>query len=132
MNKEIRVEKKIINSDKAFAAVGPYSHSVLVDNAIQYTSGQIGADPTTGQLKETVEEQTIQAFANLEAILNEADMGFENVVKTTVFLKNMSDFAAVNKIYAGYFPHNPPARSCVAAAELPLGALFEIEAIAVR
>jgi len=126
------VEKKIVNSDKAFAAVGPYSHSVLLDDTVQYTSGQIGADPATGQLKETVEEQTIQAFANLEAILNEAGMSFENVVKTTVFLKNMSDFAAVNEIYAGYFPDNPPARSCVAAAELPLGALFEIEAIAVR
>jgi len=127
--------KKIINSDKAFAAVGPYSHSVIVDGTVgdlQFTSGQIGADPKTGRLKETVEEQTIQAFANLEAILDEAGMNFANVVKTTVFLKNMSDFAAVNEIYAQYFPVDPPARSCVAAAELPLGALFEIEAIAVK
>ncbi|MCL2379258.1 MAG: Rid family detoxifying hydrolase [Coriobacteriia bacterium] len=128
------MEKKIINSEKAFAAVGPYSHSVVLSGAptMQYTSGQIGACPKSGKLKETVEEQTVQAFANLEAILNEAGMDFDNVVKTTVFLKNMSDFAAVNKIYAGYFPADPPARSCVAAAELPLGALFEIEAIAAR
>ncbi|MCL2403742.1 MAG: Rid family detoxifying hydrolase [Coriobacteriia bacterium] len=129
------MEKKVINSEKAFAAVGPYSHSILVDGSggdIQFTSGQIGADPKTGKLKETVEEQTVQAFANLEVILNEAGMSFDNVVKTTVFLKNMGDFAAVNEIYAQYFPANPPARSCVAAAELPLGALFEIEAIAVR
>jgi len=129
------MEKKVINSKKAFAAVGPYSHSILVSSStpsIQFVSGQIGADPESGKLKETVEEQTIQAFANLEAILNEADMSFDNIVKTTVFLKSMSDFAAVNKIYAGYFPANSPARSCIAAAELPLGALFEIEAIAVK
>lgn len=126
------MDRKIINSEKAFAAVGPYSHSVLLGNGMQFTSGQIGADPATGKLLEGVEAQTVQAFANLEAILHEAGMNFSNVVKTTVFLKNMSDFASVNKIYAGYFPENPPARSCVAAAELPLGALFEIEAIAVK
>ena len=126
------MKKEIINSPEAFAAVGPYSHSVLVSDSVQFTSGQIGADPTTGKLVEGVESQTIQAFANLEAILKAADMDFSNIVKTTVFLDNMDDFAAVNEIYAGYFPDNPPARSCVAAAQLPLGALFEIEAIAVR
>ncbi|MCL2438379.1 MAG: Rid family detoxifying hydrolase [Coriobacteriia bacterium] len=126
------MKKEIINSEKAFAAVGPYSHSVLVDGSLQFISGQIGADPSTGKLKATVEDQTIQAFANLEAILEETGMSFENVVKTTVFLKDMDDFAAVNQIYAQYFPHDPPARSCVAAAALPLGALFEVEAIAVK
>jgi len=123
--------KKIVNSPKAPAAVGPYSHSVVAGN-IQFISGQLGLEPETGKLKETVEEQTIQAFANLKAILDEAGMDFSNIVKTTVFLQNMSDFASVNKIYAEYFPSNPPARSCVEVAKMPLGGLFEIEAIAVK
>ena len=123
--------KKIVNSPNAPAAVGPYSHSVVVGN-IQFISGQLGLEPETGKLKETVEEQTVQAFANLKAILDEAGMDFSNIVKTTVFLQNMSDFASVNKIYAKYFPSNPPARSCVEVAKMPLGGLFEIEAIAVK
>ncbi|MCL2865397.1 MAG: Rid family detoxifying hydrolase [Lachnospiraceae bacterium] len=126
------MEKKIINSKKAPAAVGPYSHSVLVGGNILYTSGQLGIDPADGVMKETVAEQTKQAFANLGAILNEAGMDYSDVVKTLVFLKDMGDFAEANKIYATYFPNNPPARSCVEAAALPLGALFEIEAIAVK
>ena len=125
------MEKKIINAEAAFAAVGPYSHAVMAGNML-FTSGQIGADPATGQLKDGVEAQAEQAFANLGAILEEAGFGFENIVKTTVFLKSMSDFAAVNEIYANHFSGDFPARSCVAAAELPIGALYEIEAIAVK
>jgi len=126
------MDKKIINSEKAFPAVGPYSHAVLVDERMLYTSGALGADPKTGQLKETLEEQVVQTFANLEAVLIEAGMGFENIVKMTVFLQDMNDFAAMNEIYAGHFPVNPPARSTVEVAGLPLGALFEIEAVAIK
>lgn len=126
------MDKKIINSEKAFPAVGPYSHAVLVDERTLYTSGALGADPKTGQLKETLEEQVVQTFANLEAVLIEAGMGFENIVKMTVFLQDMNDFAAMNEIYAGHFPVNPPARSTVEVAGLPLGALFEIEAVAIK
>jgi len=122
---------QVVNSPKAPAAVGPYSHSMLAGN-IQFISGQLGIDPAVGKMKETVAEQAEQAFANLGAILAEGGMEFSNIVKTTVFLQNMSDFAEVNAIYAKYFPENPPARSCVAVAALPLGGLFEIEAIAVR
>jgi len=126
------MDKKIINSEKAFPAVGPYSHAVLVDERTLYTSGALGADPKTGQLKETLEGQVVQTFANLEAVLVEAGMGFENIVKMTVFLQDMNDFAAMNEIYAGHFPVNPPARSTVEVAGLPLGALFEIEAVAIK
>ncbi|MCL2680232.1 MAG: Rid family detoxifying hydrolase [Coriobacteriia bacterium] len=126
------MDTKVVSSDKGFPAVGPYSPSILVDGRVQFISGQLGADPETGQLKETLEEQIVQTFANVEALLVAADMGFENVVKTTVFLRDMNDFAVANKIYASYFSDNPPARSCFAVAGLPLDALYEIEAIAVK
>jgi 2-iminobutanoate/2-iminopropanoate deaminase len=121
--------KKVINSANAPAALGPYSHSILAGNT-QFISGQLGIDPASGELKQTVEEQTTQALENLGAILAEASMNYSNIVKTTVFLKDMNDFTAVNKIYASYFTENPPARSCIEVAKLPLDALFEIEAIA--
>ena len=125
------MSKKIINSPDAPPAVGPYSHSVLAGN-IQFISGQLGIDPATGKLKATVEEQTEQALVNLGSILKEAGMDYSNIVKTTVFLQDMSDFPLANEIYTKYFPTNPPARSCVAVKTLPLGGLYEIEAIAVK
>ena len=122
---------KIIDAPNAPAAVGPYCHAKLVGNTL-YTSGQIGLIPDTGELPQGVEAQAVQALDNLKAVLRAAGMGMEDVVKTTVFLADINDFAAINSIYAQYFPGDPPARSCVQAAALPKGALFEIEAIAAK
>ncbi|WP_265457227.1 RidA family protein [Enterococcus sp. HY326] len=121
---------KMINSTAAPAAVGPYSHSILA-NTTQYISGQLGLDPTSGKMKDGVEAQAEQALINLTAILKEAGLTCEDVVKTTIFLKNMSDFEKINSIYQRFFTTNLPARSCVEVAALPKGGLFEIEAIAV-
>ncbi|MBO0469578.1 RidA family protein [Enterococcus sp. DIV0242_7C1] len=122
---------KMINSANAPAAVGPYSHSVFAGQT-QYISGQLGLDPVSGEMKETVEQQAEQALTNLGAILKEAGMTYDHVVKTTVFLKNMSDFAKINDIYGKYFSNTLPARSCVEVCELPKNGLFEVEAIAVK
>lgn len=122
---------QVINATNAPAAVGPYSHAVLAGNTL-YTSGQLGLDPSTGALPEGVQAQAEMALKNLGAVLAAGGMGFKNVVKTTVFLANMGDFAAINAIYANYFQEDCPARSCVQVAALPKGALFEIEAIAVK
>ena len=122
---------KTITAQNAPAAVGPYCHAKLAGNTL-YTSGQIGLIPATGELAQGVEAQAAQALDNLKAVLEAAGMGLENVVKTTVFLADINDFAAINAIYAGYFPSDPPARSCVQAAALPKGALFEVEAIAAK
>jgi 2-iminobutanoate/2-iminopropanoate deaminase len=111
------------------AAVGPYSHAVRAGKTL-YASGQLGIDPVTGALAEGVEAQARQALNNLSAVLKAAHMGLEDVVKTTVFLTNMGDFAAVNAIYAEAFGETKPARSCVAVAALPKGGLVEVEAIA--
>ena len=97
-----------------------------------YTSGQLGLIPATGELPQGVEAQAAQALDNLKAVLAAAGMGLEDVVKTTVFLADMNDFAAINAVYAKYFPGEAPARSCVQVAALPKGGLFEIEAVAVR
>ena len=121
----------VISAKNAPAAVGPYSHAIQGGNTL-YTSGQLGIDPTTGAIPEGVEAQAEQAMKNLGAVLNAAGMDFSDVVKTTVFLKNMSDFAAINAIYAKYFTADAPARSCVAVASLPKDGLYEIEAIAVK
>lgn len=123
------MKNNIINSSKAPAAVGPYSHSVLA-NKVLYVSGQLGLDPVTGEMKATVEEQAEQALQNLGEILKEANMSYGDIVKTTVFLKSMADFVAINEIYGKYFSENPPARSCVEVAKLPKNGLFEVEAIA--
>ena len=120
-----------ITASNAPAAVGPYCHATLAGNTL-YTSGQLGLDPATGELPQGVEAQAIQALGYLRAVLNAASMDFTDVVKPTVFLADMKDFAAINAIYAKHFPSCAPARSCVQAAALPKGALFEIEAIAVR
>lgn len=125
--------KKIVKCDKAPAALGPYNHACDV-NGFVFTSGQIGIDPATGKLAEGLEAQTRQALANLKNVLMEAGCGdiTQDVLKTTVFIMDMNDFAAVNKIYGEFFSKDFPARSCVQVAKLPAGALVEIEAIAFR
>lgn len=122
---------KTITAENAPAAVGPYCHAKLAGNTL-YTSGQLGLSPATGELPQGVEAQATQALENLQAVLAAAGMTCADVVKTTVFLADMGDFAAINAIYAKYFPGEAPARSCVQAAALPKGALFEIEAVAVK
>ncbi|MGM9551693.1 MAG: RidA family protein [Clostridia bacterium] len=110
-------------------AIGPYSQAVKV-NGLVFTSGQIAINPATGSVEATtIEEQTEQVMKNLGAVLEEAGSSFEKAVKTTCFLKNMSDFAAFNEIYGKYFA-SKPARSCVAAAQLPKDVLVEVEVIA--
>ena len=123
--------KKTVTAPNAPAAIGPYSHAVTTDGLV-FTSGQLGIDPATGKLPEGVEAQVRQALENLKAVLTAAGASLETVVKTTVFVKNMSDFKAVNAIYAEYFPQDCPARSCVEVAALPAGGLVEVEAIAVK
>ncbi len=120
-----------ISAENAPAAVGPYCHAKLAGDTL-YTSGQLGLIPATGELPHGVEAQAAQALDNLGAVLTAAGMNFSDVVKTTVFLADMNDFAAINAIYAKYFPGQAPARSCVQVAALPKGALFEIEAVAVK
>ena len=122
---------KTITAQNAPAAVGPYCHAKLAGNTL-YTSGQLGLIPATGELPQGVEAQAAQALENLKAVLAAAGMDCADVVKTTVFWADMGDFAAVNAIYAQYFPGEAPARSCVQVAALPKGALFEIEAVAVK
>ena len=122
---------KTISAANAPAAVGPYCHAKLAGNTL-YTSGQLGLVPSTGALPEGVEAQARQALDNLGAVLQAAGMDFADVTKTTVFLTDINDFAAVNSIYAEYFTGQAPARSCVQVAALPKGALFEIEAVAVK
>lgn len=124
--------KEIICAVGAPAAIGPYSHAVQ-SGGFLFTSGQIALDPVTGKLAgEDIEIQTRQVLCNLEAVLAAAGMGFENVIKTTVFLTDLSDFETVNKLYGARFPSDPPARSCVQVASLPAGAKVEIELIACR
>ena len=119
-----------ITAAGAPAAVGPYCHAKLCGNTL-YCSGQLGLDPITGALAQGVEAQAVQALDNLGAVLRAAGMDYCDVAKTTVFLSDMGNFAAVNEIYARYFPGEPPARSCVQAV-LPKGGLVEVEAIAVK
>lgn len=119
---------KVVFSENAPKALGPYSQAMVTGNLL-FISGQGGIDPATGKLVEGIEAQTKQAIANIKAILTEAGIGFENVVKTTCFLHEMSDFAAFNAIYGEAFI-SKPARSCVAVKELPANFLCEIEVIA--
>lgn len=124
--------KKVIATTNAPAAIGPYSQAVQVGNML-FASGQLGIDPATGNFVEgAVKEQTAQAFKNVKAILTEAGYDISDVVKTTVFLADMSLFAEMNAVYAKYFEGDFPARSAVAVKALPKGALVEIESIAVR
>lgn len=122
--------KKIISTKNAPAAIGPYSQAVSV-NGFLFTSGQIGIVPSTGNLAgDDIMSQTKQVMENLKNILMEKGLTFSNVVKTTVYIKDMGDFATVNAIYAEYFDEYAPARSCIAVSALPKGALIEIEVIA--
>ena len=121
--------REIIATEKAPGAIGPYVQAVKV-NGIVYCSGQLGIDMETGALAETVEAQAHCAMKNIGAILEAAGMGYGNVVKTTIFLADMADFASVNQVYASYFGESYPARSCVQAAALPKGGKVEIECIA--
>jgi 2-iminobutanoate/2-iminopropanoate deaminase len=123
--------KSIITTDKAPAAAGPYSQANVVNGMI-FVAGQVGFIPGTRTFVEGgVEAQTRQALTNVKAILEAAGATMDNVVKTTVFLNDMNDFATMNGVYATFFPNNPPARSTIQVARLPLDALVEIEAIAV-
>ena len=119
---------KLVSTTNAPAALGPYSQAQVVGSMV-YTSGQLGIDPATGALLEGVEAQAHQAFKNLAAVLKAAGSDMSKVVKTTVFIKNMDDFGAVNAVYAQYFTEPFPARSCVEVARLPKDGLVECEVI---
>ncbi len=125
------MEREIIHTDQAPAAVGPYSQANKIGNLV-YTAGQIALDPATGQMREDdIQIQTEQVLKNLQAVLQAAGTDLANVVKTTVFLKDMGEFKAMNEVYARFFPTNPPARSAVQVAALPLNGRVEIEAVAI-
>lgn len=122
--------RQIVQTPAAPAAVGPYSQAIRIGNLV-FTSGQIPLDPVSGQLVAgTIEEQTRLVLKNLQAVLKAAGCGLESVVKTTVFIRSMDDFARVNAVYAEFFPADPPARSCVEVARLPKNADVEIEVVA--
>jgi 2-iminobutanoate/2-iminopropanoate deaminase len=124
--------KQIITTSSAPKAIGPYSQAVEY-NGIVYCSGQIGLDPDTMEFAgTTVEEQTEQVMRNLAAVLHASGSGFEKVLKCTIFLADMADFATVNAIYGRHFPHQPPARETVAVKTLPKGGLVEIGCVAFR
>ncbi|MCX8712719.1 reactive intermediate/imine deaminase [Gilliamella sp. wkB292] len=126
--------KKVISTDKAPAAIGPYVQGVDLGNML-FASGQIPLDPVTGQMATSIEEQTKQSLANVKAIVTAAGYQINNIVKTTIFLADMNDFAAVNAIYESFFTENNaafPARSCVQVAKIPKDAKVEIEVIAVK
>ena len=122
--------RQVISTDAAPQAIGPYSQAIVY-NGIAYLSGQIPLDPATGQIVAGgIEEQTTRVLDNLGAVLTAAGASFATVLKTTIFVKDMNDFAKVNEIYARYFTANPPARATVQAAKLPRDVMVEIEAIA--
>lgn len=123
--------KTVISTDKAPAAIGPYSQAIEVNGTV-YTSGVIPVNPATGEIPSGVEEQAKQAFANLEQLLQAAGSSMAQVVKTTVFIKEMDDFGKINAIYADFFKEPYPSRSCVEVARLPKDVLLEIEAVALK
>jgi len=123
--------KTVIATDKAPAAIGPYSQAIEV-NGMVYTSGVIPVDPATGNIPEGSVAQANQAFTNLKNLVEASGSSMEKVVKTTVFIKEMNDFAAINEVYAKFFPEPFPARSCVEVARLPKDVMLEIECIAVK
>ncbi len=122
--------KRIVQTENAPKAIGPYSQAVEA-NGFLFVSGQLGMDPATGQLAEGVEGQTRQAMQNIEAILGAAGIGFGNVVRAGIFVADMGDFQKVNAIYGSFFTSDPPARATVEVGRLPKDALVEIEATAV-
>lgn len=121
--------KKPIMSEKVPKAIGPYSQAIEINGFI-FTSGQIGIDPKTGELKEGIESQTEQVIKNLKAVLEAVGLDLSNVVKTTIYLRKMDDFSKVNEIYAKFFKEPYPSRSTVGVSSLPKNALIEIEVIA--
>jgi 2-iminobutanoate/2-iminopropanoate deaminase len=125
------MSRQAIQTGGAPSALGPYSQAIRSGDAV-YCSGQIGIDPVSGELLDGVEAQAERALRNLQSVLDAAGLGFDDVVKTTIFLADVGDFAAVNAIYARFMADPPPARSTIGVAALPKGALIEIEAIAQR
>ena len=123
--------RQAIATSGAPAAIGPYSQAIAADGLL-FCSGQLGLDPATGELVDGVEAQAERSLRNLSAVLDAAGLGWADVVKTTIFLADIADFATVNGVYGGYMPDPPPARSTVQVAALPKGGLVEIEAIARR
>ena len=122
--------KKIVSTDKAPKAIGPYSQAIRTENLV-FSAGQLGLDPVTMEMVEGgIQSQTRQVLTNLQHVLEVADSGLNFIVKTTVFLQDMRDFADMNSVYAEFFPENPPARSTVQVAALPKNALVEIECVA--
>lgn len=121
--------KKIINTEHAPAAIGPYSQGLIVGDLV-YTSGQLPLNPQTKVLETEIKAATKQSIENCKAILEATGASLDKVFKTTVFVKDLNDFAAVNEVYGTYFNENPPARSCVQVAKLPMDAPIEIEVIA--
>ena len=123
--------QKVISTDKAPSAIGPYSQAIEI-NGMVYTSGVIPVDPATGVVAEGVEAQAEQAFKNICNLVEASGSKVENIIKTTVFIKEMNDFGKINDIYKKYFKEPFPARSCVEVARLPKDVLLEIEAIAYK
>lgn len=124
--------KQVVSTKKAPAAIGPYSQAITVDNMV-FTSGVVPIDPETGMVIEgDIKVQATRVFDSMKALLEAAGSSCEDVIKTTVFIKNMEDFAALNEIYATYFTGDFPARSCVEVARLPKDVLIEMEAIALK
>jgi 2-iminobutanoate/2-iminopropanoate deaminase len=121
--------KKIVYTEKAPKAIGPYSQAIVA-NGFLFVSGQIPVNPTTGEVASSIKEQTQQSLDNIKAILAAEGKTIADVVKTTIFIKNMNDFTLVNEVYGNVFAETPPARSCVEVARLPKDVLVEIEAIA--
>jgi 2-iminobutanoate/2-iminopropanoate deaminase len=124
------MKKKVIASTE-FPVSGPYSAAVEANDFV-FISGQLPMDPATGEIINDIKTATRQVLINIQAILKKTDLDMSDIVKTTIFLKNITDFPVVNEIYAGFFPEEPPARSTIEASVLPKGALIEIEAIAIR
>ncbi len=126
------MDKKVIATEQAPKAIGPYSQAVEANGTV-YVSGQLPVDPATGEFAgATIEEQSRQSLTNIRSILEEAGLGMENIVKTTVFLQDIADFAKMNAVYAEFFEKDYPARAAFQVAALPKAALVEIEAVAVR
>ena len=123
--------QKVISTDKAPGAIGPYSQAIEV-NGMVFTSGVIPVDPATGVIPEGVEAQATQAFTNLTNLVEASGAAMSQVVKTTVFIKEMNDFGAINEVYAKYFTEPYPSRSCVEVARLPKDVMLEIEAITLK
>lgn len=123
---------KVISTQKAPQAIGPYSQGIIAGNMV-YTSGQLGIDPENGEIvSSSIQDEARQSLKNLEAVLKEADVKLTDVIKTTVFVKDLNQFAEINEVYSEFFSEHKPARSCVEVARLPKDGNIEIEAIALK